>query len=150
MDNTLLIFLNAYKYPLVGLATFASFAGFVFLTKRFYFNGGRCASENRLDGKTAIVTGANTGIGYFTALDFARRGARVILACRDLNRANQAAKKIRSKSGNGNVQVELLDLASLDSVRSFSKKIIAQESRIDLLVCNAGMNKRYFYILFHR
>lgn len=113
----------------------------IYLSKRLYFNGGSCKSRRRLEGKTAIVTGANTGIGKETALDLAKRGARVILACRDAKRANHAASEIRSESGNGNVVVELVDLSSLDSVRRFASRIIANEERVDILVNNAGMNK---------
>jgi NAD(P)-dependent dehydrogenase (short-subunit alcohol dehydrogenase family) len=79
------------------------------------------------------------GIGFETALDLAKRGARVVLACRDLDRANKAADEIRKRSGNGNVIVERLDLASLDSVRQFSAKINTTEPRIDLLINNAGI-----------
>ena len=79
------------------------------------------------------------GIGKETALDLAKRGARVILACRDLSKAIEAADFIRKQTGNGNVFVEILDLASLESVRQFSKKINKQEERIDILVNNAGI-----------
>jgi NADPH:quinone reductase-like Zn-dependent oxidoreductase len=119
----------------VGLASAASF---VWLSKLFYFDGGRCTSRRRLDDKTVIVTGANTGIGYETALELAKRGARVILACRDSHRANAAAEKIRAESGNGNVVVELVDLASLDSVREFCKRVNSNERNIDILINNAG------------
>ena len=109
-----------------------------FIANKFYFSGGVCKSKRRLDGKTVIITGANTGIGKETALDLAKRGARVILACRDLKRANEAAEEVRKLSGNGNVVVEKLDLASLESVRSFAEKINKQEEQINILINNAG------------
>lgn len=123
---------------LIG-SVLCSTAVIIYLSKRFYFDGGRCKSKRRLDGKTAIVTGSNTGIGKETALDFAKRGARVILACRDARRANEAADEIRAKSGNGNVVVELVDLSSLDSVRQFAARINNNEERVDILVNNAGL-----------
>ena len=69
----------------------------------------------------------------------AKRGARVILACRDLKKAEQAAEEIRKKTGNGNVIVESLDLASLESVRKFAAKINAQEEQLNILINNAGL-----------
>ena len=110
-----------------------------FLLNKLYFSGGVCKSTRRLDGKTAIITGSNTGIGKETALDLAKRGARVILACRDIKKANEVAEEIRKLSGNGNVIVEKLDLASLESVRSFAEKINKQEDKINILINNAGM-----------
>ena len=112
---------------------------FIYLTKRFYIDGGSFNDTKiRLNGKTAIVTGANTGIGKETALDFAIRGARVILACRDQKRATAAAEEIIKKSGNPNVIVSLVDLASFDSIKKFAKSINETEHRIDILVNNAG------------
>ena len=57
--------------------------------------GGQCHSTRRLDGKVAVITGANTGIGKITAADLSRRGARVIMLCRSLERAEPAAADIR-------------------------------------------------------
>ncbi len=124
-----------YKYPLLGAL------GFLVFIKccKSYFSGGVCKSQARLDGKTVIITGANTGIGKETALDLAKRGARVILACRDVKKAIKAADEIREKSGNGNVIVEHLDLSSLESVKIFANRINEQEERIDVLVNNAGI-----------
>ena len=122
-------------YFIVGIIVVA----FIFLTKYYYFAGGRCKSKARLDGKTVIITGANTGIGYETGIDLAKRGARVILACRDINKAVIAAEEIRQKSGNGNVITEQLDLASLESVKKFATKMNEQEERIDILINNAGI-----------
>ncbi|XP_070577918.1 retinol dehydrogenase 11-like [Ptychodera flava] len=106
---------------------------------RNFFKGGVCKSTARLDGKTVIITGANTGIGKETAKDLAGRGARVILACRDLEKANQAAAEVKKTSGNQNVIVKKLDLASLASVREFAADINKEESRLDILLNNAGV-----------
>ncbi|CAK6951066.1 retinol dehydrogenase 12-like [Scomber scombrus] len=101
--------------------------------------GGVCHSKARLDGKTVLITGGNTGIGKETAVDLAKRGARVILACRDMDRANKAAEEVRKKSQNDNVIVKKLDLASLQSVRQLAKEILASEERLDVLINNAGV-----------
>ena len=96
-----------------------------------------CRSQARLDGKTVITTGANTGIGLETAVDLAKRNARVIFACRSLERGETAAVEVRKRSGNDNVVFVQLDLASLDSVRKFAAKILEEEPRIDILINNA-------------
>ena len=101
--------------------------------------GGVCRSQAKLDGKTVIITGANTGIGLETAVDLAKRNARVILACRSVERGEKAAVEVRTRSGNDNVVFGQLDLASLDSVRKFSDKILEEEPRIDVLINNAGV-----------
>lgn len=101
--------------------------------------GGVCRSKAMLNGKTVLITGANTGIGKETAVDLARRGARVILACRDMDRANKAAAEIKKRSGNDNVVVKKLDLASLQSVRQLAKDVLASEERLDVLINNAGV-----------
>ncbi|MBN3318287.1 RDH12 dehydrogenase, partial [Atractosteus spatula] len=91
-----------------------------------------------LNGKTAIVTGANTGIGKFIALDLARRGARVILACRSAERGQRALEEIRARSGNANVHLRLLDTSSLRSVREFARRVLQEEKQLHILVNNAG------------
>ncbi|XP_060537313.1 retinol dehydrogenase 11-like isoform X1 [Cylas formicarius] len=107
-----------------------------------WFNA-MCTSVARLDGKTAVITGCNTGIGKVTVQDFFERGARVIMACRNREKATQAAEEIKqataSKSNLGEIIVEELDLMSLKSVRSCAEKILAREKRIDLLINNAGV-----------
>lgn len=102
----------------------------------------KCRSQAKLHGKTVIVTGANTGIGKTTALDLAGRGARVIMACRDKRRAEDAIIDIVKETGNNNVEFMPLDLASMQSVRSFAETFLKSESRLDILINNAGlMNK---------
>src|SRR5688572_33324265 len=85
---------------------------------RMRFVKGTCSSKTNLSGKTVIITGCDKGIGYFTAIDLARRNARVIMACRNLETANSAATSIRKETGNDNIEVRKLDLSSLASVRS--------------------------------
>jgi len=99
---------------------------------------GVCLSQEKMDGKTVIVTGANSGIGKETALDMACRGARVIMACRSVAKAYTTRDEIISQSGNGNVVIRELDLASLTSVRNFAAGILASEPRLDVLINNAG------------
>ncbi|CAL9704260.1 unnamed protein product [Knipowitschia caucasica] len=94
----------------------------------------------KLHGKTAIVTGANTGIGYCVALDLARRGARVILACRCPIKGTAARDQIRSLSGNPQVDLRILNLSSMASVRDFVQKIKEEEKELHLLVNNAGVS----------
>ncbi|XP_035686781.1 retinol dehydrogenase 13-like [Branchiostoma floridae] len=114
-------------------------AAVLYVPLRRWAAGGVCESEGRMDGKTVIITGANTGIGKATARDMAERGARVILACRSLEKAEEAAKEIRSQTGNKNVVVHKLDLASLTSVRQFVKVINDAKPRLDVLINNAGV-----------
>ena len=88
-----------------------------------------------LEGRTAVVTGANSGIGRHTAAELARHGAAVTLACRNVEAAESAAAEMR-EAGPGDVRVAELDLASLASVKSFVK---GWDGPLDLLVNNAGV-----------
>jgi NAD(P)-dependent dehydrogenase (short-subunit alcohol dehydrogenase family) len=117
-----------------ALASFIS----LYLLRQF-MAGAVCKSKARLDGKTVIITGANSGIGLETAVDLAKRNARVILACRSVERGETAAVEVRKRSGNNNAVFAQLDLASLDSVRKFAAKILEEEPRIDILINNAGV-----------
>ncbi|MFI6652621.1 SDR family NAD(P)-dependent oxidoreductase [Streptomyces sp. NPDC050529] len=85
-------------------------------------------------GRVAIVTGANTGLGFETARMLAERGAAVVLAVRDVEKGKRAAARII-----GDVTVQALDLTSLDSVRSAAADLRAAHPRIDLLINNAGV-----------
>jgi len=99
---------------------------------------GLCQSTDRLKEKTVIITGASAGIGKETALDLAQRGARIILGCRNVKKAASVRDEIIRRSGNKNVVVRELDLASLSSVRKFASGILKHESRLDILINNAG------------
>lgn len=111
---------------------------FGYLLSKFYFNGPSCKSKNRLDGKVVVITGANCGIGYETALDLAGRGATVILACRDLNKANKSQNTILLKTKNEKVFAEKLDLSDLRSIKDFADMIKNRFKRLDILINNAG------------
>ncbi|KAK7473581.1 hypothetical protein BaRGS_00035184, partial [Batillaria attramentaria] len=78
-------------------------------------------------------------IGYYTALDFAARNARVILACRSKDRGQEARDKIVAATRNENVMMRVLDLSSLSSVREFASAIKEEEDHLDILVNNAGV-----------
>jgi NAD(P)-dependent dehydrogenase (short-subunit alcohol dehydrogenase family) len=90
-------------------------------------------------GRVAIVTGANTGIGYGAAAVLADKGAHVVLAVRNLEKGNAAAAKITAASPNATVTVQELDLTSLDNVRKAADELRANFPRIDLLINNAGV-----------
>jgi NAD(P)-dependent dehydrogenase (short-subunit alcohol dehydrogenase family) len=94
--------------------------------------------NTQLDGKTAVVTGASSGLGLEIARGLAAGGASVILACRDLGRGRAAADSIRAGLPGAALAVELLDLASLASVRSFAQRLVTERPRLDILVNNAG------------
>ncbi|KAK4475021.1 hypothetical protein MN116_002118 [Schistosoma mekongi] len=122
-----------------------------------------CCISKRLDGKLAIVTGSNTGIGLVTAGELARRGAKVVMACRNLQKAEDARKRLLEKYGVNNPQsvnidvackdvisslstidgdqliIEQLDLASLQSIRQFVERIVDKYAKVDFLINNAGL-----------
>ncbi|MGF6605233.1 NAD(P)-dependent dehydrogenase (short-subunit alcohol dehydrogenase family) [Paraburkholderia sp. WSM4175] len=90
-------------------------------------------------GKRVLITGANSGIGYQAALTLMRKGARLILACRDKRRAEKALARLKAEVPGASAELAILDLACLASVRSFAQKELAEQRRIDILVNNAGV-----------
>ncbi|TFH21604.1 MAG: SDR family NAD(P)-dependent oxidoreductase [Bacteroidia bacterium] len=90
-------------------------------------------------GRIAVVTGANSGLGYHTALALALKGAKVIMACRSLEKGEMARQKILTMDPEVELEVWHLDLASLHSVRTFAEKFHAYSNRLDLLINNAGL-----------
>ncbi|XP_063238020.1 retinol dehydrogenase 14-like [Bacillus rossius redtenbacheri] len=99
---------------------------------------GKCTSSADMRGKVVVVTGANSGIGKETALELAKRGAKVIMACRNMETAEKAREEIARTSGNQQVVVRQLDLSSMQSVRGFAEALRRSEQRLDVLVHNAG------------
>ena len=89
-------------------------------------------------GKLAVVTGANSGIGWNTALELARAGAEVVVAARDERKGRDAVQRIKHAIPQSKLRFEQLDLASLRSVRAFAERL-SSEPKIDLLVNNAGV-----------
>jgi retinol dehydrogenase 12 len=92
-----------------------------------------------LEERTFLVTGGNTGIGRATALELARRGGRVFVACRSAAKGSAAAASIKAATGNESVWVLPLDLADLDSVRSCAADFLARGEPLHVLVNNAGL-----------
>jgi len=97
-------------------------------------------------GRVAVITGANTGIGFDAARVLLQRGARVVLACRDLDKACAAAERMAAATdapglepARTRVEVARLDLASLDSIRQAADELLSRHTRIDLLINNAGV-----------
>ncbi|KAL0892548.1 hypothetical protein ABMA27_015646 [Loxostege sticticalis] len=100
---------------------------------------GTCKCTKRLDGMTCLVTGGTSGVGLEISTEFARRGARVIVACPFEEEGINGRKRIVEESGNSNVVFKLLDLSSFDSVRRFARDILNTEERLDILMNNAGI-----------
>ncbi|XP_064122215.1 retinol dehydrogenase 12-like isoform X2 [Macrobrachium nipponense] len=109
----------------------------IVLVRRFMV-GGICTSGKRVDGKTVVITGCNVGIGKETALELSRRGAKIIMACRDTKKAEKVALEIERETG-GEVVVMKLDLASLTSIRTFAGELKTKEKMIHMLINNAGI-----------
>jgi NAD(P)-dependent dehydrogenase (short-subunit alcohol dehydrogenase family) len=90
-------------------------------------------------GRIALVTGANSGIGFHQALELAHKGAHVLLACRDAGRGHAARAAIAGKIAAASVEVVELDLADLDSVTRLADEVLGRAGGLDLLVNNAGV-----------
>ncbi len=90
-------------------------------------------------GRSAVVTGANSGIGFETARALAAKGARVVLACRSAERGREAEQRLHAAVPNADARFAPLDLGSLASVRAFAEKLHADTDRLDLLINNAGV-----------
>jgi NAD(P)-dependent dehydrogenase (short-subunit alcohol dehydrogenase family) len=90
-------------------------------------------------GRVALVTGSNTGLGFHNALDLAAKGAKVVMACRNEQRATSAMTRITDAVPDADVEFLSLDLSSLEAVRSAAATFRASHDRLDLLINNAGI-----------
>ncbi|XP_025990546.1 retinol dehydrogenase 12 isoform X2 [Solenopsis invicta] len=115
-----------------------------------WFFSKMCTSKARLDGRTVVITGSSAGIGKETARDLYARGARVILACRNMEKTRKAVDDIKNnppswmtkdeyKNNVGELAIYFLDLRSLKSVRDCAKNLLTNEAAIHILINNAGM-----------
>lgn len=89
--------------------------------------------------KIVIITGANKGIGKEATKQIAKLGAKVYMACRSLDSANQVKDEIVNETGNHNIFVEYLDLASINSIQKFAESFKQKENKLDVLINNAGL-----------
>ncbi|CAG9808985.1 unnamed protein product [Chironomus riparius] len=104
------------------------------IKKKMYINDGA-----RIDGKVVIITGCNRGVGKATAHELAKRGGKIYFACRNEEATLAAIDEIKDLTNNEQLYFLKLDLASFESVREFSRKFHELESRLDILINNAGV-----------
>ena len=90
-------------------------------------------------GRIIIVTGANTGLGYENTLTLARKGAKVIMAWRNMSKANAALDNVKREVADADVEVMEIDLSRLESVKAFARSFQAKHNRLDVLINNAGV-----------
>jgi NAD(P)-dependent dehydrogenase (short-subunit alcohol dehydrogenase family) len=90
-------------------------------------------------GRVAVATGANSGLGLVVARELARKGALVVMACRNMEKGRTALAEVEAAASGPEPELEELDLASLDSVRSFAEEFAARHAGLDLLINNAGV-----------
>nr|WP_172251440.1 SDR family oxidoreductase [Saccharibacillus deserti] len=95
--------------------------------------------ENAVIRKTVLVTGANSGMGLAASVELAKRGYRVIMACRSLERGRQALRRVEEAGGPGCAELVLCDLADLASIRRFADEVRSRVSALDVLINNAGV-----------
>ncbi|XP_037040061.1 retinol dehydrogenase 13-like isoform X2 [Bradysia coprophila] len=101
--------------------------------------GERFKKKTRAENKVVLITGCNTGIGKETALELAKRGAHIYMACRDMKKCEEARKEIVLDTNNGNVYCRECDLASFKSIRNFVSQFQKDSERLDVLINNAGV-----------
>ncbi|CAJ0923388.1 unnamed protein product, partial [Mesorhabditis belari] len=107
---------------------------------RQYIRGGQFKENVRANGKIAVVTGANSGVGRALCEELNKRGAKVYMLCRDEKRAAQAREQLVENGCNdSNLLIQTVDLADFSSIRDVVKILLTEESHIDILINNAGL-----------
>ena len=132
-----LVYAGVIPTYIVGLVVLV--IGILYACKWKFIDGPMHTAKTSLAGKTVIITGANSGIGLETAVDLSRRGARVIMACRNKLKGQKAVETVIARSQNKQVVFSQVDLASLKSVRAFSARMLEEEPHIDILINNAAV-----------
>ncbi|KAJ4951446.1 hypothetical protein NE237_028278 [Protea cynaroides] len=129
--------LKAWRTTAFGVYGYMNFtrSGFNEHSKKFKTED----MQTQMEGKTCIVTGANSGIGFATAEGLASCGATIFMVCRSKERGEDALSKIQSKTGNPNVYLEICDLSSVSEVKSLASRFSSKGQPIHVLVNNAGL-----------
>jgi NAD(P)-dependent dehydrogenase (short-subunit alcohol dehydrogenase family) len=97
----------------------------------------RLSEEDRADGKTVMITGATSGLGFALAVDFAKRGARVIMACR--SQIPGAGEKVKKLSGSRDVEMRYIDLSKIGSIHAFVNSLVQDGIKLDVCILNAAV-----------
>ena len=117
---------------------------FLFFLRKFFW-GGQCKVKHSMDGKVVIVTGASAGIGKESALDLAKHGAQVILACRNEAKTKQAMKSLNEEEQKL-IQFIYCDLSDFNSIIQFADKVRKGYNKIDIIMNNAGLFPQSYVI----
>jgi len=99
----------------------------------------RVPKDKRLDGKIALITGGTAGIGYETALEFAKRGATIILAARDAKKGQQVVELLKKLTGNTNITFLSVDMATIKGTKKFAEEFLKKHDKLNYLINNAGL-----------
>lgn len=126
------------NHPILSLIILVIFT----ILLKIYMSGGVCKLTVNLTSKIVVITGANAGIGQITAQELANAGATVIMACRDIPKAEKAKESIKQNSKSPDslkIDIMHLDLSDLSSIRQFAQNFKNKYKRLDILINNAGI-----------
>jgi len=114
----------------------ASLTGILDIFRKQKFSE-RITNNDRIDGKTCLITGANTGLGFAIAVDLAKRGGKIIMACR--SQIPEAGERVKKLSESQNVEMRYLDLSKIDSIHNFVTELKKENITLDYTILNAGV-----------